>query len=97
MSNKTKNQPTTTDKISQAAMQGGLVLMAAATTLGLMEVPHDPDKRVIIPGQPVFAVAHDTGAHPAGSQDIRRERDEVHPHYHGYSVAQRTPGRTGKI
>ena len=95
MSNKTKtNNPI--DTIQDTATQAGIVLMAAAATLGLMEVPHDPEKRAIVPHQPAFAVVTEAVDPTPGGENMRREREEVHPHYHGYSASQRTPGRTGK-
>ena len=86
---------TTGQKINAAAGQGGLLLMAAATSLGLVEVPQHPDKRAVLATQPNFAFATEQG----GGQDnqIRRERDEVGPHYVSYNITQRTPGRTGRF
>lgn len=95
MANKTKNKATL-NQVTDAAKQGGIVLMAAAATLGLVEVPHDPDKRAIVPNQPTLATAPDF-SHPTGTDELRREREETHSHSHSYSVSQRTPGRTGKI
>lgn len=97
MANKTKTKPTAIDKISDVAMQGGVVLMAAATTLGLVDLPNEPDKRAIVPNQPAFATAPEFGNKPVGSDSFRREREDVHPHYVTYGVQQRTPSRTGKI
>lgn len=85
------------NNIQDTALQGGIVLMAAASTLGLVEVPHDPDKRTILPTQPAYAVNAEVGNHPTGSNDMRREREETHQHSHTYGVSQRTPGRAGKI
>ena len=86
----------TTETINQTAMQAGIVLMTAAATLGLVEVPHDPEKRSVLPMQPAYASAAEAGNHPAGTEEVRRERDEVHPHSHGYGLSQRTPARSGR-
>lgn len=95
---KTKKHQTTTDKITETAKQSGYLLMAAAATLGMLELPeHTARQSVIVPNQPVFAMAAQNGQEPgqAGNQ-MRREREEVAPHYMSYSVAQRTPSRAGK-
>jgi hypothetical protein len=95
MSTKTKNE-TVIDKINDTAMQAGVVLMTAAVTLGLVDVPqtNKPDKRVVLPAnKPAFAFAGENEE----LNPIRREREETGPHYVSYAVNQRTPGRTGKI
>lgn len=91
MSKKQKTE--ITDKITQAAGTAGIALMAAAVTLGLVEIPHE-DKKVVLPMQPAFAHASENSN--GGHEELRRERDEIHPHTISYSVTQRTPGRTGK-
>ena len=96
MANKTKINKTA-DTITDVATNMGIVLMTAAVTLGMVEAPVHPDKRAILPIQPHFAPALAGVEGDNHSNDIRRERDEVHPHYTSYSVNQRTPGRTGKI
>jgi len=96
MPTKTKNTKTTADKINQVAMQAGLVLMAAATTIGMLEMPDNPDKRVVLPNQPVLATATVTPGNEQGST-LRREREETAPHYVSYNLSQRTPGRTGRV
>lgn len=94
MSTKTKNSKTTSTQINDLAMQAGLVLMTAAATLGMLELPEHPNK-VIVPSQPSFAVA--TDATENAPNPLRREREETAPHFISYSTFQRTPGRTGKI
>jgi hypothetical protein len=94
MANKTKTTKTI-DTINDTAKQAGLVLMAAAMTLGLLEVPHEQDKRAVMPVNPVFETVGIVGEH--GNDSQRREREETGPHYISYGVNQRTPGRTGKI
>jgi hypothetical protein len=96
MVNKTKINKTAA-AITDVAANTGILLMTAAVTLGMVEVPEHPDKRAIVPVRPAFAFANATAEREAQGNQLRRERDEVHPHYVGYSVNQRTPGRTGKI
>ena len=71
--------------------------MAAAATIGMLEMPEHPDKRVVVPHQPAFAFATENGGNNQQDNTLRREREEAGPHYISYSVAQRTPGRTGKF
>jgi hypothetical protein len=94
MSTKTKNTKTKTDALGTLAQQAGLILMTAAMTIGMVEMP-DEAKRAVVPHQPAFAFA---GTEQGGNDpnSIRREREETGPHYISYSVAQRTPGRTGR-
>ena len=93
MSNKTKTK-TNLDKASDFAQQAGLLLMTAAATIGMVELPHHPDKRnIIVPNRPAFAVAPQSGEQ---GSTLRREREETAPHYVSYNVSQRTPGRTGR-
>lgn len=95
MVTKTKIEKTT-ETINQAAAQAGIIMMTAAATLGLVHIPHESEKRAVLPSQPAFAVAHVENYHPAGGEDMRRERDEVHPHSHGYGLSQRTASRAGR-
>ena len=95
MNTKTKNintLDTVTAQVASAAQNVGLVMMAAATTLGLVELGDHPNK-IVLTSRPIFAFEN------AGEQElnsVRREREEAGPHYVSYSVAQRTPGRTGR-
>ncbi len=97
MSNKTKSPQTATDKLTEAAKQGGIILMAAAATLGMLELPdHTPARAVVVPNQPAFAMAaRDINGQNQTTQ-ILRERYEAAPHYVSYSESQRTPSRSGK-
>lgn len=95
MPTKTKNIPTKTDKALEIAQQAGLLLMSAAVTLGMLELPANPDKRVILPNQPAFALANDKGQ-SNNNNTLRRESQETEQHYISYSVAQRTPARSGR-
>lgn len=84
-----------TECIATVAANSGIVLMAAAATLGIVELPQSHNKRVTLVNRPAFAFAsqHDQ----QDSNPLRREREEAGPHYISYNVAQRTPGRTGRI
>lgn len=80
--------------IHEIAKMTGLVLMAMAATLGMLELPDDQKSRVAINTQPVVV---NTGQRGVEESQLRRERDEVHPHYVSYSSFQRTPGRTKNV
>jgi len=94
MANKTKNK-TTVNQIQDIAANAGLLLMTAAATTLMLEVPEHPDKRAVLNPQPAYSAPGQVAEHEPGST-MRREREETGPHYVSYSVAQRTPGRTGK-
>lgn len=85
-----------TEKLSETAKQAGFLLMATAATLGMLELPAQPDRRVIVLNQPAFAFANDSFDKGAQTNPIRREREETAPHYSSYSVIQRTVARAGK-
>jgi hypothetical protein len=87
---------TTTESLAKISQQIGMVLMTAAATVGMFELPDHPRAKVVVPSQPVFAFATQL-SNDGGSNPLRREREESAPHYISYSVAQRTPGRTGRI
>lgn len=93
MKAKTKTSITPLDKLARTAQQAGVVLMTAAVTIGMLEVPEDT-KRIVVPNQPAFAFAENDSQ---ANNPIRREREteETAPHYISYSVAQRTHGRAG--
>ena len=73
----------------------GLLLMGTAAVIGMIELPDRPRTRILLPNQPAFAFA--TQPVSSGNSMLRREREESAPHYISYNVAQRTPGRTGRI
>lgn len=82
--------------MGQVAQQAGLLLMTAAVTLGMVEVPEQSSK-IVIPNQPSFALSHtNAGENNDPNNALRREREESGPHYTSYNITQRTPGRTGK-
>lgn len=97
MANKIKNEKTTADTIGDIAASVGILLMTAATTLGMLEMPDQSNSKIIMPSQPAFALASQATEQPAESSQLRREREETGPHYTSYSVAQRTPSRTGRL
>jgi hypothetical protein len=90
-----KIMKTTTKSLDQISQQIGLVLMAAAATFGIVELPDRASAKVVVPSQPTFAFA--TQLSQEGNNPLRREREESAPHYISYSVTQRTPGRTGRF
>jgi len=98
MSTKTKNIRNNTEKLADVTQQLGLLLMTAAFTLGMIEMPEHGNQKAIVPSQPTFAFAQNQneGGAPNGDNAMRREREEAGPHYVSYSVNQRTPSRTGK-
>ncbi len=86
------NMKTTLESAQNISQQIGLLLMTAAATVGILELPDRPNSKIVVPSQPVFAhVMSSEGANP-----LRREREESAPHYISYNVTQRTPGRTGR-
>lgn len=96
MANKTKSN-TTSKQIQNIATSAGLLLMTAAATTLMLEVPDHPDKRAILTPQPAFAAPGQIAEQEMPGSSMRREREETGAHYVSYSVMQRTPGRTGKI
>lgn len=92
----TPNSQTLSDKLNSFAMQAGLVLMAGAATLLMVELPEHPNK-VVVPNQPAFAMASDAGTAERHSVPERSHREETHPHQASYGTLQRTPGRTGSL
>lgn len=97
MSANKNNNNTFENIMANSAIVGqnlGIVLMAAATTLGLVEISNHENTKATLAAQPVYEVAG-TSESP---NPIRRERtEETGPHYISYGVGQRTPGRTGKV
>jgi hypothetical protein len=95
MPTKTKKVPTKSEKLCELAQQASMILMTAAVTLGMTELPGHPDKRIVLPNQPAFAWANDKGE-SNNNNTLRRESQETEQHYISYSVAQRTPARSGR-
>ncbi|HSW85070.1 MAG TPA: hypothetical protein VLF79_00450 [Candidatus Saccharimonadales bacterium] len=95
MSSKTKNKKTGSDTFQEIAQRTGILLMGAAVTLGMFELPDRQSSRlVVLPSQPAPVLAIDNNENL--NNPIRREREESAPHYISYSVAQRTPARSGR-
>lgn len=94
---KTKTVKNPLDQLSAVAQNLGLVIMTTAATVGMLEMP-DHLNKVVVPNQPAFAFAGENSNvnNEGNTNPIRREKEEVEQHYISYSVAQRTPGRTGK-
>jgi hypothetical protein len=96
MATKTKNNKII-NNLSQTIKATGVVMMAAAVTLGLVELPQEEEKRrAVVPARAVFAFAGETNNDQGGST-LRREREESGPHYISYGVTQRSPSRTGRL
>ena len=93
MSIKNKNQ-SISEKLANIGTQAGVVMMAAAATVGVMDMQGHERIKVVIPNQPIFA--YETN-NTESNNPIQREREEVAPHFISYNVTQRTPGRHGKI
>jgi hypothetical protein len=93
MSTKTKISDSTVDQLGKIAGQAGLILMTAAVTLGMVELPDRPNAKVVLPNQPAFAFADENDE---ANNPIRREREESAPHFISYSEIQRTPSRSGR-
>ena len=94
MSRKTKNTKTTLSQINTVAQQAGLMLMTAAATVGMLELPDHSAGKIVVPNQPALTFAGENAE--VNNNQIRREKEEVEQHYISYSVAQRTPARSGK-
>ena len=75
-----------------AAPLASIALMAAATLMGVVEIPEHAN-RVNMQAQPAFAFAAE---HAENGSTLRREREETGPHYISYDLTQRTPARSGK-
>jgi len=93
---KTKSQKSIFDQISPIAQQAGLIVMTAAATIGMLEMPDHTGSKIIVPNQPAFAFAGENQLNDEQNNPMRREKEDVESHYISYSVAQRTPARAGK-
>jgi hypothetical protein len=92
MSTKTKT-PNKTQQLSDFVQQAGFLLMTAAVTVGMLELPNHPNSRIALPNRPALAFANDN---EELNNPLRREREEAAPHYISYSEVQRTPSRSGR-
>jgi hypothetical protein len=93
MSTKTKKTKTASESLADLAKRAGILLMSAAATTGMLELPDHPNARIMVPNQPAFAFVNEDDEL---NNPIRREQEETMPHYISYSVTQRTPSRSGK-
>ncbi len=76
----------------------GVIVMAAATVLGMTELTERHDIKVLTTMQPAYAFVNGVSHSPTnGDNNIRREKDEVGRHAVSYGVTMRTPSRTGKF
>lgn len=78
----------------EIAQNVGIVLMSAATILGMVEVSDHQKIKIALPNQPILATAGDVSQ---DSNPMRREKDEVSNHYVNYSTNLRTPARSGRL
>jgi hypothetical protein len=89
---KIKKVKTFQDRSLDTVQQLGIVLMAAATLLGVVEIP-EHNNRLNMITQPTYTFAAE---HFNNGSTLRREREESAPHYISYETTQRTPARSGK-
>ena len=79
---------------SEMFQQLGLIVMSAALTLSVFELPDDA-KKIVLPNKPAPVWA-EAGGQGNDNNPIRREREDTTPHYISYSEVQRTPSRSGR-
>ncbi len=96
MSNKTKTNISALDKIGEISQQAGLLLMTAAVTLGMVEIPEHVNNKIVLPVEAVYSQVGGAGANDETNSTLRREKEESGPHYVSYSSIQRTHARAGK-
>jgi hypothetical protein len=68
--------------------------MVSATLCGLVELPHEIAKRVVVNKQAVYVFASQGSSI---DNQMRRERDDLGQHYISYAESERTPSRAGKF
>lgn len=91
-----EKQKSAVDTLTEATQAVGLAMMTSAVTLGLVYVP-EHDRRAVLPMHASLTPAVENVTSYGGDNQVRRERDEVHPHYISYGINQRTPARSGRI
>ena len=79
--------------LASLTTQLGLVLMTAATTFSMLELPDHAKAQVIVPSRAVFAFANENTDQ---NNQLKRESEETGPHYISYAESQRTPSRSGR-
>jgi len=84
------------DRLSQAGIQAGIIVMAAATVTGILELPSHQDSRAVLPNQAVLAFA---GNNLGVDNPLRREKEstETSTVQISYRATQRTPARSIQI
>lgn len=93
---KTKNYKVhLTDEVQQFAAKAGLLLMASAAVLGMVELSDGREKVILTRPSAVFAPINNQIGQ--GTDTQRREKEEeASSHYVTYGTAIRTPSHTGK-
>ncbi|MHB1865082.1 MAG: hypothetical protein ACYCPS_02875 [Candidatus Saccharimonadales bacterium] len=71
----------------------GLIIMSAATVVGMLELPDHTANRYLLPVQPVRVRLNSQNLNV---NPINREREDNTPSYVSYNESQRTPTRSGK-
>jgi hypothetical protein len=93
MSNKIKKL-STAEKLTDLSAKLGIIIMSAATTLGMVELPSHIKAPVLVStSKPAFAYNSNESN---GSNPMSRERDDITAHYISYNESQRTPSRSGR-
>jgi hypothetical protein len=94
MSTKTKTDKI--DTIAENLQNVGIGLMAVAATIGMVELPQEERRAIIVPHQPAFAFNEPANGEQ-GNNPLRREKEnEVGQHFVSFNSVQRTPARSGK-
>jgi len=83
------------DEAQQFAAQAGLILMASAAVLGMVELSDGREKVILTRPSAVFAPINNQIGQ--GTDTQRREKEEeASSHYVTYGTAIKTPSHTGK-
>jgi hypothetical protein len=93
MSEKIKN---ISNIIDTSAKKLGYGVLAGMATIGMLDMPNHLASRIPMPRQPALAYVQNNIETDEQVNSIRRERDELEPHYISYSEVQRTATRVGK-
>lgn len=91
-----KQKQSPIEQMQDIAAKAGLVLMASAAMLGMVELT-DGKEKILPVSRPAFAFAGDNLQNNSPNDVQRRDREEeASSHYVTYGTAIRTPSRTGK-
>jgi hypothetical protein len=93
MVTKTKNKISYEQKAKTAAANVGIVILSAATTLGMIDLPDHLRGQVLTPITPAFNFANFSNDK---NNPVRRDSEDSAPQYVSYSVNQRTVARSGR-